>query len=474
LRPFASTLLVLAGLAFVVGTPLAEEPAAGAQTGGRTALIMRLNDAIGPATSHFLTKGIRRAAEDGHALVIIEMDTPGGLDASTRDIIKEILASPVPVVTYVSPNGARAASAGLYILYASHVAAMAPATNTGSATPVSIGGEPQPAPPRDRTDKDRSPGDKGAKDAKPEQSEPASEEPALPGTAMERKVINDSVAYIRSLAELRGRNADWAEKAVREGVNLQASAALQQNVVDLIATDVPDLLAKIDGRKLKLGASELTLATRNLELVRHEADWRTELLSVITNPTVAYGLLLIGLYGLLLEGYNPGAVLPGVTGAICLLLGLFALQVLPVNYAGLALMGLGVLLVIAEAFVPSFGTLGLGGLIAFVIGSIILFDTDVPGFRVAVPLIGGIAVAGGLILAGIVWIFSRSRRRPVVTGAEQIVGSIAQAEEDFAGQGRVRLGSEYWNAVSATPVRAGQRVRVVSMDGLQLKVEPLP
>jgi membrane-bound serine protease (ClpP class) len=476
-RRFAFALLVLVGIA-TVGTLPAEEPATPAAKGGPTALIMRLNDAIGPATSHFLTKGIRRAAEEGHALVIIEMDTPGGLDASTRDIIKEILASPVPVATYVSPNGARAASAGLYILYASHIAAMAPATNTGSATPVSIGGEPEPAPPVERKD-DKDKGDKGKddgdpKDAKAEKPEAEADEPPVPGTAMERKVINDSVAYIRSLAELRGRNADWAEKAVREGVNLQASAALRQNVIDLIATDVADLLVKIDGRKLKLGATELTLATRNLELVRQETDWRTELLSVITNPTVAYGLLLIGLYGLLLEGYNPGAVLPGVTGAICLLLGLFALQVLPVNYAGLALMALGVLLVIAEAFVPSFGTLGLGGLIAFVIGSIILFDTDVPGFEVAVPLIGAIAVAGGLILAGIVWIFSRARRRPVVTGAEQIVGSIAEADEDFSDRGRVRLGSEYWNAVSRVPVRAGQKVRVVSMDGLRLNVEPLP
>lgn len=468
MRSFAFALLVLTGIA-VVGVPSAEEPAATATAGGRTALIMRLNDAIGPATSHFLTKGIRRAAEDGHSLVIIEMDTPGGLDASTRDIIKEILASPVPVVTYVSPNGARAASAGLYILYASHVAAMAPATNTGSATPVSIGGQPEPAPPIDRKD------DKDdAREAKPEKAEPETDPPPVPGSAMERKVINDSVAYIRSLAELRGRNADWAEKAVREGVNLQASAALRQNVIDVLATDVADLLAKIDGRKLKLGANDLTLATRNLELVRQETDWRTELLSVITNPTVAYGLLLIGLYGLLLEGYNPGAVLPGVTGAICLLLGLFALQVLPVNYAGLALMGLGVLLVIAEAFVPSFGTLGLGGLIAFVIGSIILFDTDVPGFKVAIPLIAGIAVAGGLILVGIVWIFSRARRRPVVTGAEQIVGSIGEADENFSGRGRVRLGSEYWNAISRVPVRAGQKVRVVSMDGLLLNIEPLP
>jgi membrane-bound serine protease (ClpP class) len=478
-RAFVSALVLLLGIT-AFSARSAEEPPAPEETEKArkpAALVMRLDGPIGPATKHFITRGIRKAAENGNSMVILEMDTPGGLDASMRDIIKEILASPVPVVTYVAPNGARAASAGCYILYASHIAAMAPATNTGSATPVSIAGEPEPESEPASREREKQGDDKaGDKDDK---SSDAADEPTdpparMPGSAMERKVVNDSVAYIRGLAELRGRNADWAEKAVREGVNLQASAALQQKVIDLIATDMDDLLKQIDGRKVRVAANDITLNTGGLELERHEADWRIELLSVITNPTVAYGLLLIGIYGLMLEGYNPGAILPGVVGAICLLLGLFALQVLPVNYAGLALMALGVLLIISEAFVPSFGTLGLGGLIAFVIGSIILFDTDVPGFGVAMPVIAGIAVAGGLVLAGIVWIFARARRSPVVTGAEQILGSVAEAAEDFTGDGRVRIGGEYWNARSPAPVKAGQRVRVLRMDGLTLTVEPLP
>jgi membrane-bound serine protease (ClpP class) len=289
---------------------------------------------------------------------------------------------------------------------------------------------------------------------------------------MERKVVNDAVAYLRSLAQLRGRNVEWAEKAVREGANLAASDALEQKVIDLIATDPADLLAKLDGRKLTLGAAEVTLATQGLGIETVEPDWRTKLLSVVTNPTVAYGLLLIGIYGLLFEGYNPGAVLPGVAGAICLLIALFAFQVLPVNYAGLALIALGTILVVAEAFVPAFGTLGVGGLIAFVIGSIMLFDTSVPGFEIAMPIIGGIAFVAGLLLCGMVWMFARSRRRPVVSGVEHIIGGTAEAIEDFSGRGVVRLGGEIWKAQSPVPVRAGQRVRVVRVEGLLLHVEP--
>jgi membrane-bound serine protease (ClpP class) len=424
------------------------------------ALLLEIDGPIGPATSHYISQGLKRAAKQGNTIVILRMDTPGGLDTSMRDIVKDILASPVPVVTFVSPSGARAASAGTYILFASHVAAMAPATNLGSATPVPIGGEPEtPAPNDDGKGDAKKPGDKG-------QPQP------LPGSSMERKVVNDAVAYLRSLAQLRGRNVEWAEKAVREGANLAASDALEQKVIDLIATDPADLLAKLDGRKLTLGAAEVTLATQGLGIETVEPDWRTKLLSVVTNPTVAYGLLLIGIYGLLFEGYNPGAVLPGVAGAICLLIALFAFQVLPVNYAGLALIALGTILVVAEAFVPAFGTLGVGGLIAFVIGSIMLFDTSVPGFEIAMPIIGGIAFVAGLLLCGMVWMFARSRRRPVVSGVEHIIGGTAEAIEDFSGRGVVRLGGEIWKAQSPVPVRAGQRVRVVRVEGLLLHVEP--
>ncbi len=483
-RAFAlAALIVLAAAVAAQDPPADQQEPIGpeAESGAGTALLLRIDGPIGPATSHFISTGLERASDEGHALVILQMDTPGGLDTSMRDIIKGILASPVPVVSFVAPNGARAASAGTYILYASHVAAMAPATNLGSATPVSIGGEGPSFPSDDEeSDEETDEGtakpdakdaktdkaDKGARDANKARRRGGSE------TAMDRKVINDAVGYIRGLAELRGRNADWAEKAVREGVNLQASAALALEVIDLIATDVPDLLAKLDGRTLKLGATERKLATRNLTVETVEPDLRTQFLLVLTNPTVAYGLLLIGIYGLMFEGYNPGAVLPGVAGAICLLLALFAFQILPVNYAGLALIVLGTLLVIAEAFVPSFGALGLGGVVAFVMGSIILFDTGVPGFEIALPLIAGIATAAALVLAGIVWLFNRARQRPVVTGAEQMVGSYAEAVNDFEGSGTVRFGGEMWNARAPVPIRAGQRVRIVRMEGLLLHVEP--
>src|SRR5690606_22207264 len=307
----------------------------------------------------------------GAPIFIVQLDTPGGLDTAMRDMIKATLASPVPVVIYVAPSGARAASAGTYLLYASHVAAMAPATNLGAATPVQIGSPPPPS-------------------SKPEQKEEKDdkEEPPVAGTAAERKAINDSIAYIRGLAELRGRNAEWAESAVRTAASLSASAALEQNVIDIVAEDLDDLLRQLDGRRVRVSTGEVQLATRSLEVERIEIDWRTQLLSVITNPNVAYLLMLIGVYGLLLEGYNPGAILPGVVGGICLLLALYAFQVLSVNYAGLALMVLGIALIIAEAFSPSFGALGLGGIIAFVIGSIILMDTEVPGFQIARSLIG--------------------------------------------------------------------------------------
>ncbi len=461
-----SWFFLAAGVAWLTAA-VALEDSSGQETqdtvSGRTALLVKLDGPIGPATSHFIVQGLERARDEGHALMVLQIDTPGGLESSMRDIIKEILASPIPVVSFVGPNGARAASAGTYIMYASHVAAMAPATNLGSATPVPVGGDTPGEPIRGD--------DPEAKDVDKSEDKPAAK-PATGGSAMERKIVNDSVAYIRGLADLRGRNADWAEKAVREGANLQASAALEMNVIDLVAADIQDLLRQIDGRKVKMGATELTLATTNLTLETHEPDWRTELLSVLTNPTIAYGLLLIGIYGLMFEGYNPGAILPGVVGAICLLLALFAFQVLSVNFAGLALIALGALLVVAEAFAPSFGALGIGGLVSFVIGSIILFDKDVPGYSLAMPVIATVAFIGGSLMFMIMWLFGRSRRRPVVTGAEQILHATAVVAADFSGEGRVRLSGELWNARSSVPLTAGQRVKVVKMEGLLLWVEP--
>jgi membrane-bound serine protease (ClpP class) len=429
-----------------------------------------IDGAIGPATARYVVKGIEQARKDGARLVVLDLDTPGGLDSSMRDIIRAILASPVPVVSYVTPSGARAASAGTYILYASHIAAMAPATNLGAATPVSVGGEggaPVPPTPGAAPAGKADPTDKKGEGEAGEQGKPEA------GTsAMERKVVNDATAYIRSLAELRGRNAEWAEQAVRGAASLPASAALEQKVIDVVAPDLPELLKRIDGREVKVAGGVTKLATRDLTVVHLQPDWRTRLLAVITNPTVAYGLLLIGIWGLLLEGYNPGAVLPGVAGSICLLIALFAFQILSVNYAGLALVVVGVGMIIAEFFFPTYGSLGIGGLIAFVVGSLILFDSDVPGLRVGRPLIAAFATAGALVMIGIVYLATRNARRPVETGTQAMVGASAEVLADFDGRGRVRYGGELWHARSSAPLHAGDTARIVRVEGLTLWVEP--
>ncbi len=434
-----------------------------ASTSGGTAVLLPVQGPIGPATSDFFVRELEEAGASSAAVVIVTIDTPGGLDTAMRDMIQAILAAEVPVVTYVSPSGARAASAGTYLVYASHVAAMAPATNLGAATPVQIGAPGASDKPLQR------PGSGDAADDKQQDTErPA----AATGTAMERKAVNDAVAYIRGLAELRGRNVDWAELAVREGASLPADEALAAGVIDLIAADLPELLQVLDGRKVKVRSQEIELQTAGLVLREVEPDWRTDLLALVTNPNVAYLLMLIGIYGLLLEGYNPGAIVPGVVGAICLLLALFAFQVLSVNYAGLALIALGVLLIVAETFVPSFGALGLGGIVAFVIGSIMLLDNDVPGFSIAWQVIGAMGLAGSLLLLAIVSFAVRARRRPVLGGAEGLLREIAEALEDFDHRGLVRVQGETWTAVSSRPVRTGQRLRIRKVDGLTLEVEP--
>src|SRR5437660_27903 len=443
-------------------------PAADSRAG--TAAVLEMNGPIGPATSRYVVHGIEAAHANGSRVVVLELDTPGGLDSAMRDIIRAILASPVPVVSYVTPSGARAASAGTYILYASHVAAMAPATNLGAATPVSIGGEPESPPVP--TPGANPPQDGNAKVPGSPAPPGGAAPPGLPGSTMERKVVNDAVAYIRGLAEERGRNADWAEQAVRGAASLSATAALQQKVIDIIARDLPELLTRIDGRQVRIGERTVKLATRDLTVVRMKPDWRTQLLAVITNPTVAYGLMLIGIWGLLLEGYNPGAVLPGVAGSICLLIALFAFQILSVNYAGLALVVLGTGMIISEFFFPTYGSLGIGGLIAFVVGSLILFDTDVPGMSVGRPLIGAFATVGGLMIAGIVYLATRSMRRPVATGTQSMIGETAEVVADFTGRGRVRYGGELWNARSDTALRSGDLARIVRVEGLTLWVEP--
>ena len=445
-------------------------------TGNRKVTLVAINGAIGPATADFLTRGIAGAEDSNAVLVVVEMDTPGGLDSSMRDIIQAILNSSVPVVTFVSPQGARAASAGTYILYVSHIAAMSPATNLGAATPVAIGapgGAPTAPAPTEDDPEESAEADSGDQEAVDEEEDEAAE-PSLPelATAMERKAVNDAVAYIRSLAELRGRNADWAEQAVRLAESLSADQALEENVIDLVADDLADLLEQLDGWELEINGRDITLETAGLLIERVEPDWRTQFLEVISNPTVAYMLMLLGIYGLIFEGYNPGAIVPGVVGAIAMLLALFSFQILPVNYAGLALILLGIVLMFSEFLVPSFGALGMGGIAAFVFGSVILIDSDVPGFGVSMPLIFSIALAGALTLLGIVWFAMKSRVRPVVSGLEEMAGEKAEALEDFDHEGQVWAHGERWQAQSASPVAKGQLLSVTTVDGLVLHVEP--
>ncbi len=433
------------------------------------ALLLEVKGAISPATMDYLLRGFKEARERESSLIIIRMDTPGGLSSSMREIIKEILNSPIPVVTYVSPPGARAASAGTYMLYASHVAAMAPSTNLGSATPVQMGG--MPGSPEEKED---SPGGesepRSGQESGPggEAGEGKGDEPRRGSTAMERKVLEDAVAYIRGLAERHGRNADWAEKAVRDAVNITASDALEQNVIDIVAEDTSELLAGIHGRTVQMAHGNRTLATKGIRIEEFMPDWRHELLSVIADPSVAYFLMLIGFYGLLFELSNPGAIYPGVIGAISLLLALFAFQVLPINYAGLALMVLGLGLILAEAFVAGFGILGIGGIVAFVAGSVILMDEE--NLSVSLPLIGSVALVAAGFLA---WVLTRLvalRRSKSVSGKEHLIGRIVEASSDFQGKGRLRVGGEIWWAQCEEPVKKGERLEIEAVDGLTLTV----
>lgn len=403
----------------------------------RSALLVELVGAIGPASAEHVRRALGRAEEEGSPLVILRLDTPGGLSSSMREIVQAIVGAPAPVVVWVAPAGARAASAGTFLLYASHVAAMAPGTNVGAATPVPLGGG-------------------------------GGEEAGLD------KATNDAAASIRALAALRGRNAEWGERAVREAATLSAREAEAENVIDLLAADLPGLLRALDGRRVQVAGREVALATTGLTIERHAPGWRVQVLQVLTDPNVALILLLLGVYGLVFEVASPGTFGPGILGGICLLLGLYALSVLPVSFAGVALLLLGLGCMAAEAFVPSFGVLGLGGLLAFAAGGLLLFDTRAPGFQVAWEVVAGAAlVSAGLLVFGLRWVWRVQRSRPT-TGSESLLGAPGRVLDWSGTRGHVRVAGDRWSATGPPGLVPDQRIVVVSVDGLRLVVGPTP
>ncbi|HBM84401.1 MAG TPA: serine protease [Halieaceae bacterium] len=420
-------------------------PAASAQV-----WVIHIDGAIGPAAADHTIRSLERAVDADAEAVVLRIDTPGGLDSAMRDMIKAVLAAPLPVLGYVGPSGARAASAGTYLLYATHIAAMAPGTNLGAATPVQLGGGGLPELPGEGEEQDGE----------------ATSPDSAGGTAMERKVVNDAVAYIRSLAQLRGRNGDWAERAVREGVSLSAEDALTAGVIEQLADSLPLLLQNVDGTIVQVDGEAHVLNTAGAEIVQQSPDWRSEFLAVITNPNMAYILLLLGIYGLVIEFYNPGIGLPGIVGAMSLLIALYAMQMLPISYAGMGLLLLGVALMVAEAFAPSFGVLGLGGAAAFVTGSIMLMDTTLPAYQLAMPIVLAVTVFSVGLLVFALGMVLRARKRTVVTGVQRLVGTSTRVARMHDGEAWIWLDGELWHARSDEPLQADVPVVVLAIEGL--------
>ncbi len=415
-------------------------------------VIVNVDGAISVAAARVIVKAINEAKASDATAIVLRLDTPGGLVSATRDIIREMIASPVPIIVYVAPSGARAASAGTFIVYAAHVAAMAPGTNLGAATPVSMGGVPGLPQPKD--------------EKKPSET-----------TAAERKALNDTVAMLRSLAQLRGRDIDFAEQAVREAATLTADEAKKRGVVEYVAQSIGDVLAQADGRAVVADAKERRLATKDAVTTVVEPGWRNRFLAIIADPNIAFVLFLIGIYGILLEFWSPGVFFPGVIGGISLILAFISLSLLPVEYGALGLLVLGIALMAGEAFTPGIGALGIGGLVAFLVGAFFLFDPDETTIelRISIPVIVGAAIASAGLSFGVLGAAMRARKRPPLAGAEELLrskGVVVDWPDSNVGSGHIRVQGEIWNARSARALRSGDRVRIVSRDGLILTVEP--
>jgi membrane-bound serine protease (ClpP class) len=454
--------LFLCGVLVHCAMPARAAPPVAAATGERSAVVaqLTLDGPIGPAAAEYFDDASSRAVASGAAAIVLRLDTPGGLAESMRQIITRMLACPIPILVYVAPEGARAASAGAYILYAGQIAAMAPATHVGAATPVSLeGSTPLPVP------KDNQP---------PASAASAATHPTEQSDAESQKVLNDSIAYIRSLAQLRGRDAQWAEQAVRGAATLTANEALQQHVIDFVATSLSELLAKASGRKVQVGDRTVTLQLEGASIRDYPPSARSQFLGIITNPAIAYALLLVGVMGLFLEATHPGVFLPGIVGGICLLVGLYALQLLPVSYAGLALMALGIGLLAAEAVLPTVGALGIGGVIAFVVGSVMLMKTGVPGYGVNLGIIAAISVCALGSLALIVRALFRARRSRQFIGDEALLNERVELLEPIVAgsEGWASVRGERWRVRSESALPAGAQVRITQRRGLVLWVAP--